>query len=182
MTAPQPLIQSATDAEEHSNTKHIRILGIGSPFGDDQVGFAVVNALEQSTAIQPLIPKQVQLYSCDRPGTYLLTLMHGASTVFLIDAIQTGAPIGSIHRFCKEDIITHPTTLSTHAIGLADTIQIGAAISLLPQNIVLYGIEIGRQTEYRLQLTVSETIAQAIQQLCLLITEDLFKELNDPTR
>jgi hydrogenase maturation protease len=72
----------------------IRVLGLGSPLGDDQIGWRVVEQLQQSTKLRPLLNHQLTLAAYDRPGTGLIQLMAGAQQVFLIDGVQSGAAIG----------------------------------------------------------------------------------------
>ncbi|WP_051131846.1 hypothetical protein [Legionella tunisiensis] len=58
------------------------ILGIGSPFGDDRLGWEVVHLLQQKKALHIYSARQLQIMSCDRPGLNLLNLMQNARTVF----------------------------------------------------------------------------------------------------
>jgi len=147
----------------------LHILGIGSPFGDDQLGWEAIQLLQQSPVLQPFIPRRLQLTRCDRPGMQLLELMRTAQTVFLIDAVKTGSPLGTIHCFQNKDIETVSNALSTHAFGVAEAIKIGAALNTLPQTIILYGIEIG---DVQFQFTPSKRIAHAVKALSVRIETD----------
>ena len=153
----------------------LRVLGIGSPFGDDQLGWDVVKLLQQRSVLEPFIPKELQLMCCDRPGMYLLELMRDAKCVFLIDAVKTGAAVGTLHCFQNEEISALNSKLSTHAIGLADAITMGAILQELPEKITLYGIEVG---DIHCQFSLSETIAQAINLLSEQLENDILQWLH----
>lgn len=152
----------------------LHVLGIGSPFGDDQLGWEVVKLLQLKPALQPFIPNRLQLTYCDRPGMQLLELMRPAQTVFLIDAVKTGAALGTLQRFENEEIETVGSALSTHALGIAEAMKIGAALNTLPQTIILYGIDID---EVQFQFTLSKPIAKAVNTLTIQVESDIFNIL-----
>jgi hydrogenase maturation protease len=152
----------------------LHVLGIGSPFGDDHLGWDVVKRLQQQPSLVHFSPRQLHLEYCDRPGMHLLELMRAAPTIFLIDAVKTGASIGTLHRLQNEDIETLSDTLSTHALGVAEAMKMGAALQLLPENVVLYGIEIG---DVHGQLTLTAPIKRAIKTLTAQIERDILSLL-----
>ena len=157
----------------HESRPHLielLVLGIGSPFGDDQLGWDVVKLLEQSPALQPMLPDRLALICCDRPGMHLLELMKPAQTVFLIDAVKTGAAIGTLHRFQNQDIETVGNALSTHGLGVAEAMKMGAILNTLPPTVILYGIEIG---DNPLQFTLSKPIEEAVKALVSLLEQDI---------
>ncbi len=155
----------------------LRVLGIGSPFGDDQLGWEVVKLLQQKASLRHYIPHQLHLTCCDRPGMYLLELMRHAKTVFLIDAVITGATIGTLHCFKNEDIKDLSSTLSTHGLGIAEAMQMGAVLQELPKHITLYGAEIeGIQQPFSL----SNPIKDAIESLAQRLETDILSALTRP--
>lgn len=146
------------------------ILGIGSPFGDDRLGWEVVHGLQQKKALQAYSTQQLQFMSCDRPGLNLLSLMQNARTVFLIDAVRTGAKAGSLFYLENEEIKTINSIQSTHEFGMANTIEMGKTLNLLPQNLILYGIEVN---DLKFQFEVTEPIREAIHALITRIEKDI---------
>jgi Ni,Fe-hydrogenase maturation factor len=58
----------------------VRILGIGSPSGDDQAGWLVADALQDAGL------EDVDIDKLDRPGTSLIPLL-AVSRLILIDAM-----------------------------------------------------------------------------------------------
>ena len=153
----------------------LSVLGIGSPFGDDQLGWEVVKLLQQQERLHHFIPHQLHLTCCDRPGMYLLELMRNATDVFLIDAVKTGAAIGTLHCFKNEDIEDLGHALSTHGLGIAEAMRIGAALHELPEHVTLYGVEIA---EVQLQFALSAPITAAIAALSVRLEADILSKLS----
>lgn len=148
----------------------IKILGIGSPFGDDRVGWAVIEILQQNPDIMSYIPKLVHLEKLDRPSTGLLETMQDAKIVILIDAIKTGAHLGTLHQFENPQFKNKPKILSTHGMGVMETLQLGAALNELPQQVTLYGIEIG-------EITDENCISASIQAAAITLTKIIASKL-----
>ena len=69
----------------------------------------------------------------------------GADAVIVIDAVSSGAPPGTIHRLdpLSEPIPAGLSQGSTHAFGLAETIELARALDRLPARLLVYGIEGG---------------------------------------
>jgi hydrogenase maturation protease len=115
----------------------VRILGIGSPSGDDQAGWLTVDALLAAGL------DGVVLEKLDRPGANLISLLDGASWVILVDAMQGGAQPGQIRRFDRKDWPTYCHGLSSHGFGVLDALSLAQALGSLPPRLDLYGIEMG---------------------------------------
>jgi len=140
----------------------IKVLGIGSPFGDDQAGWEVAEALKQNLSQHTDIFPFIRIESHDRPGARLIELMKGFNTVFIIDAIKSGREIGAIHRFQKESIWEFESRLSTHDASILQALQLASALNELPDNIQFYGIEIDNIV---LESILSQPIENAIKNL-----------------
>jgi hydrogenase maturation protease len=67
----------------------------------------------------------------------------GADVVIVVDAVSSGAPPGTIHRLdpLSEPIPAALSQGSTHAFGLAETIELARALDRLPPRLTVYGIE-----------------------------------------
>jgi len=115
----------------------VTIIGLGSPFGDDRVGWRVAEAL---AAI--LSPAQARILSLDRPGPALLEELAGEAPVILIDAAATDDPAGTPYRLDDSAGASAAETVSSHGLGLAQTLQLGRALGLLPPQLDLYLISI----------------------------------------
>jgi hydrogenase maturation protease len=116
------------------------ILGIGSPSGDDQVGWMVVDAL---LAREVKAGGEIVIDKLDRPGATLLTLIEQADWAILIDAMQGNGQPGTIRRFDRQDWAAYRGGLSSHGFGVLDALMLGGELGSLPPRLDLYGIEIG---------------------------------------
>jgi hydrogenase maturation protease len=146
----------------------VRIIGIGSPFGDDQLGWQAIRTLE-AESLNPTI----SLARCESPST-LLQLMQGAQNVYLIDAVQTGADVGTIQRWQGEEVATVQSNLSSHGIDIASVLALGQALGNLPPHIILYGIEIGSKN---LKYSIEGKMSAAVENAMPVLLSRLKKEV-----
>lgn len=123
--------------------KPVRVIGLGSPFGDDRIGWLAVDALNQHRALERCSGR-VSLMALDRPGAGLLAALRGADAVVLIDGLRTGAPPGSVLRLTGEAWAHASTAMSSHGLGVAAAVRLAAALAELPKDLVLFGVEIRR--------------------------------------
>lgn len=143
----------------------VRVLGIGSPFGDDRIGWLAAEALEKV-----FDPARVSVSMHDRPGARLVSLMHGAEQVVLIDGVCTGAAPGTLHRLEGEAIGAAVSRCSsTHGFGLAEAIKLAQKLGGLPPCLVLWGAEIGEAEGGN----VSQAVCDALPQLVGAITAEI---------
>jgi hydrogenase maturation protease len=115
----------------------VRILGIGSPSGDDQAGWLTVDALLAAGV------DGVEIEKLDRPGANLIPLLENTSRVILIDAMQGNGQAGDIQRFDQQDWPSYGQGLSSHGFGVLAALTLAQALGSLPPRLELYGIEIG---------------------------------------
>jgi hydrogenase maturation protease len=124
-------------------TAATRILGIGSPAGDDRAGWAAAGAIRASAWYRSRAAR-VTVACLDRPGPALLAAMHGATRVVLIDAIRSGAAAGTVRCVDLDRIaIQESAGVSSHGFGLAETLALGQALGMLPPQLALFGVEAG---------------------------------------
>jgi len=78
--------------------------------------------------------------------TRLLDLCAGMDDVVIVDAVVSGAPVGTIHHICPDERPDRylVTVGSTHGIGLLEAIAIGRALGRLPERVTLVGLEARR--------------------------------------
>ena len=102
----------------------------------------------------------------------LLDLWAGADEVVLIDAVASSARAGTVHRL---DPLAGPlpaglASASTHAFGLAATIELARELGRLPPRLIVYGIE-GQRFEAGAEL--SAPVAAAVGQVASALRERL---------
>lgn len=114
-----------------------QIIGIGSPFGDDRAGWAVIECLEAASP-----PGTLKLLSLDRPGPELIELMQSQGRVTLIDALLTeDYPPGQCMALTPAQLAQADST-SSHGFGLAQTLSLAHALHQLPEDLQLLAITI----------------------------------------
>lgn len=107
---------------------------------DDAVGFEVYRRLTE-----PPLPPGVTLHYAAVGGIALLDyLTDEDSAMIVVDAVQFGAPTGTIHMLRWDELPDlGPGAISAHFIGLKETIDIGRLLypERLPSMVTLVGIE-----------------------------------------
>ncbi len=114
-----------------------RVIGIGNPDrGDDGVGRAVAERLRE-------LGPGVDVVEQGGEATALLAAMEGAARVFFIDACVSGVAAGTIRRFdlAKAPLPPLRPGVSSHGFGLAEALQLAAALGQMPSQCVVYAIE-----------------------------------------
>ena len=93
----------------------------------------------------------------------LLDVWREADVAVVIDAVSSGAAPGTVHRF-DATAAQLPAQLrgssSTHALGLAEAIELGRTLGRLPGQLIVYGIE-GERFEAGAELTPA--VAAAVE-------------------
>jgi hydrogenase maturation protease len=118
----------------------VRVVGVGSGFGDDAIGLAVVDWL----ATQPL-PAGVELARCERPLPDLLDACEDAQGCVVVDALRSGDRAGRVRRLDAGAIATHAAG-SSHGFGVARALALAEALGRGPARVAWVGIEVGAAT------------------------------------
>jgi len=119
----------------------IRIVGLGSPFGDDRVGWRVIELL------QGRLPQEIDLVALDRPGASLINWMQEIDHLILVDAVSSAAPPGTLIKVDPAQLDTSGGRLTSHDLALSTSLRLAASLGCLPARADIYGVEIGGHTE-----------------------------------
>ena len=134
------------------------VIAIGNEFRcDDGAALVAARRLRQQAG-------DFEVVEHTGDGAELLDLWQNADTVILLDAVQSGAPAGTIHRFeIEEDFIPSAGfPEGTHTFNLLQAIDLARVLGLLPPMLVLYGIE-GERFQYGTELSIP--VQRAIEKL-----------------
>lgn len=135
----------------------LRLLGVGSPQGDDQVGWFVVDGLRAA-----LQEPGVEVLRLDRPGPRLLDFFRGTSHVIIVDALRSDDAPGTPRHW---DAVATPVApwrvggVSSHGIGVQEVIALARELNQLPVRCDVLGIA-GSAWEYG--ATLSQPVADAV--------------------
>jgi len=142
------------------------IVGFGSPYGDDQFGWLVIEQLQ--TALKDR--NTVRTICCDHSGVDWIHLYQPPEQLIFVDAVKSGAIPGTLHHLSlnPSEKSTLPSTASSHGIGLQQGLAIAAAITELPTEIEFYGVELE-------QCNVSNTASPATIEQVEKTTKQILK-------
>lgn len=146
-----------------------RVLGVGNRLRrDDGVGPWVAGELARR------VGRGVDVRQLAGDGFSLFDACGGAGAVLLIDAVQSGAPPGTVHRLDAVAGPLPPDALrcSTHALGVVEAIELARALGELPARLYVYGIE-GEDfgPGEGLSAAVAAAAAALVQELVVELTE-----------
>jgi len=114
----------------------IRVIGLGSPFGDDRVGWYLIECLSGR------LPAGVEAIALDRPGAGLLDALQGVDRLILFDAVLGASKPGEILCLDPASAQSGAAVLSSHGLDLAQTLELAAALDRWPARIEVFGITI----------------------------------------
>ncbi|MCC6803364.1 MAG: hydrogenase maturation protease [Anaerolineae bacterium] len=147
----------------------MRCIGIGNLYRrDDGAGLYVAQRLRLEA-----LPN-LSVAEHDGEGTSLLDALSGADDVILIDALNSGAPPGTVVRFCVQDtpLPTGQFGRSTHAFGVAEAVELARSLGQLPQRCTVYGIE-GACFEWGMGLT------PAVEKAARRLADEIARQLRE---
>jgi hydrogenase maturation protease len=113
------------------------VVGIGNEWrSDDAAGLVVARRL---AALAPA------LRVAERGGepVDLIEAWADQDEVILVDAVESGARPGTIHRIdaVESSLADGPRRGSTHALSVSEAIELGRVLGRLPRRLVVFGIE-----------------------------------------
>ncbi|OPY28078.1 MAG: hydrogenase 2 maturation endopeptidase [Methanocella sp. PtaU1.Bin125] len=149
--------------------KNIKVLGVGNALvGDDGFGPRVIEELQKRE-----LPANVELIDAGVGGMAILSWIEDADKIVIVDSVQTGnEPAGTVYRFTdKEMPPSDMFMLSLHDLNLVDTINIGKVVQKMPDEIVIYGVEVRRVAEFTREMTPE--VEAAIPEVADLVMKEI---------
>ena len=109
------------------------VIGLGNAYrGDDAAGLLAVRGVRNG--------RRLERGDC----TDLIDLLKGEERVVIVDAMRSGREAGFVHRFdAHDDELPLRTFVSSHSMGVAETIELARALDRLPETLSVFGIEVG---------------------------------------
>jgi hydrogenase maturation protease len=144
----------------------VRIIGVGSPMGDDAVAWEGVSNLRGRVGELAGVE-----FHAVGGGERLLDLLDGKGSLLLIDALAGAAEPGVMHRFAWPDPRLDILQLgSTHGLRPAETLQLAAVLGVLPRKVVIIGIQV---TTCKTGAGLSAAVAAAIPEVVDCVVAEL---------
>lgn len=137
------------------------VVGIGSPHGDDQIGWIVAQQLSVS------LPNRVAVKLAQEP-LQLLDWLVDSQGLVVCDACVSGAPVGSIHRWTwPADSLNMHRFAGSHQLPLTYVLEMAARLGKLPAHVVIWGIEIENASPGNLVSPAAMTAASKLVQMII---------------
>jgi hydrogenase maturation protease len=141
----------------------LALIGIGNQFRrDDAAGLEVARRLRLAH------PPGVTILEQEGEPTSLIEAWSEADEALVVDGVSSGARPGTLHRFeaAEGPLPAEVFKSSTHALGVAEAVELARELDRLPKRLVVYGIE-GESFEVGEGLTaiVQEAVGQLVMEL-----------------
>jgi hydrogenase maturation protease len=115
------------------------VVGVGNAYrGDDTAGLLAAEHVRVRAG------SAVQVRAVEQEPSRLVDSWTGADAAYVVDAVASGAPPGTVHRYDAADgplPVKVFGSSSTHALGVADAVELARALDRLPPLTVVFGIE-----------------------------------------
>lgn len=147
------------------------IIGIGSPFGADRLGWRVIELLAEGEYAQLARDARVQLLCSDRPGASLLHALQPFSRALLVDAIIAERPAGTIVVCDGQRLEEADEPLSSHGFGVAESLHLGRALNSLPAQLIIVGMVVEREAAEVPDAQLQALVQAVYRQGCALLGE-----------
>jgi hydrogenase maturation protease len=133
---------------------------------DDAAGLIAARRLSEAAR------GMVMLRESSGEGTAVMEMWEGAGAVIVIDAVSSGGRPGTVYRL---DAHAHPLPeslfrSSTHALTVADAIELARALNRLPARLVVFGVE-GKQ--FSAGVGLSPEVIRAVDEIVRRGLEEL---------
>lgn len=123
---------------KENNNKNFLVVGIGNAFrGDDALGLLIARFLKRYFA------GRVKIVEVDISFDELIQTWGKFQLVIIIDAVKSESDeIGKVYRFelWEAEIPSKLEFFSTHALGVAEYINLAKVLGNLPAKVIIYGI------------------------------------------
>lgn len=156
------------DREHEERTDRLlALIGVGNRMRrDDAAGLEVARRLRRAS------PPGVNVLEREGEPASLLEAWAGAEEALLIDAVSSGGEPGTLHRFevGDEPLPAELFRPSTHAMGVAEAVELGRELGRLPGRLAVYGIE-------GMSFEVGEGLTESVQLAVDRLVGELYVEL-----
>ncbi len=160
---PSPVLRNLSGPADES---HVMVIGVGNSLrGDDAAGRII--AARVNRRAMPFI----NVVECSGEGADLMELWAGRGTVIVVDAVSSGAKVGTAHRFeaTQAALPVQFSGSSTHAFGLGAAVELARILHKLPKCLIVFGIE-GRR--FDVGSRISAEVRRAIPSVVARVLEE----------
>lgn len=151
------------------------IVGVGSDYGDDRLGWQVAQSIESRVGPNITIRKA-------RTPTQMLDWLAGVARLVVIDACRGDGPPGQVHCWRWPDVpCQFGVFANTHDLGLVDVLKLADELGDLPRETVLFAATTsGPDVTAGIDLPLSAEIAAAIEELATRVLSEVATAVQHP--
>ena len=145
----------------------IVVICVGNEYrGDDGVGLAVASRLRDQ------VPVGVSVIPCEQEPSRLIEAWQSAESALIVDAVDSGALPGTVHRFDASDcpLPAEIRRSSTHAFGVGEAIELARALGKLPPRVLVYGVE---GEDFRAVQGLTASVEAAVDRAASAVLDDV---------
>jgi hydrogenase maturation protease len=143
------------------------VVGLGSPYGDDQVGWRLADAVRQRNAQEVAVRHA-------RSALELLDWLGGVERLVICDACQGAGPVGSWRHWRWPSADLQPLqSLGSHDLGLASVLALAETLGRLPREVKIWAVEGISTVGAGPNANLSAEVELAVPRVAALITEEL---------
>lgn len=153
----------------------VLVLGIGSPFADDQAGWRVSDQLSHLESLKEYLASgKLHIESENRPGLDLLIwLQQDYEHIILVDMVKTNLlETGNIYVLQAKEIIGFSGMLSSHNLGVSPSLALAEVLGIKIDNIIFYGIEGER---YKPEEVMSQAMSDAVAKVTIQVEQHILE-------
>lgn len=148
----------------HEPQPRTLVVGIGSPHGDDQVGWIVVRELATVMA------DEIEVRTLRQPAE-LLDGLHDVDHLVVCDACRTGGAAGDLFRWTwPTPSIVIPERSGSHDLTLPFVLALARRLGKLPERVTVWGVELGSDSP---TAPLSTAVQNATPGIVRTIADDL---------
>jgi len=125
---------------KNANLTKTTIIGIGSPYKKDTLGWQMIDQLLTNKKIRSLELKGLKLFKLDRPGIALIDDIKPYDNVIIIDSIISTDVKPTFVCVDASQLIPKISQISSHETGLPETIALLETLQLTPNKLIVLGI------------------------------------------
>lgn len=134
----------------------IVVVGVGNPdAGDDAAGPLVARAVASR------VPAGVRVLEVHGDVTSIMSAWEGADVVVVVDAVVSGAPVGTVRSIdaWRSSVPRQPA--STHGFGVPEAIELARALGTLPPRLTVVAVE---GASFEIGAGLSEGVAGGVEE------------------
>lgn len=143
------------------------LIGVGNEFRhDDAVGLFILRKLRSQSRTN------LSAIEASGEGAALIDLWQNSRTVYLFDAVSSGAESATIHRIdAQQQLVPFKFfNYSTHAFSVAEAVELARSLNQLPTKLILYGVE-GKN--FAMGIGLSEDVQRAAETVIQQVLSEL---------